>query len=489
MMKKLIEQNIYALITPATVLLSGVITSLLFTRLLNRTDFGIFTTLISFTLLFTGLSDLGLGYTFIKIVGESFHSKDGRAGFYIRYLLNLKLAALILVSLLLILFPAPLSKFFLHDEQFAYIMEMAGFLTILYSISQFVIYLFMALGRFEYSSLISFVFNFSKVVFPIALVLLFGSSLITLAVGVVLAFLLAAIASLLLFVFKFKENLAYKPAKSSVVSSFFFYSTVLSLASLLSGNIDSVMLNYFRGPGELALFTVSSSVIFLIVSLLPLSSTFLLSTLVQMEAKKETELQNRVFDRSIKYGLLASIPLSFLVYLTANRIVLFLWPQTYLLAGQPMRVLSPIIPLMFLNGICANVFMSKGKMKELTLIMFVTYLVTWIAGIYLISQYGLIGTAVTFLLWQIFQLTLLIAPSLKMLKLKFNMMHIIKPTLASVVIAAVIILLNTAISSTLLLFLIAGALFCVIYIPLLDADDKRLVNALLSFVKLGPLFR
>ncbi|NYZ78879.1 oligosaccharide flippase family protein, partial [Candidatus Micrarchaeota archaeon] len=369
MMKKLIEQNIYALITPATVLISGVITSLLFTRLLNRTDFGVFTTLVSFTLLFTGISDLGLANAFIKIVGESFHSKDGHAGFYVRYLLRWKLAALVFLSLLLIIFPAPISKFFLHDEKFTYIMEMTGFLTILYSVSQLVIYLFMALGRFEYSSMISLVFNFSKVVFPIALVLLFGPNLITIAVGVMLAFLLAAIISLLLFLFKFKENLAYKPTKTSAISSFFFYSTILSLASLLSGNIDSVMLNYFRGPDELALFTVSSSVIFLIVSILPLSSTFLLSTLVQMEAKKETELQSRVFDRSIKYGLLASIPLSFLVYLTANRIVLFLWPQSYLLAGQSLRALSPIIPLMFLNGICANVFMSKGKMKELTTIM------------------------------------------------------------------------------------------------------------------------
>jgi len=489
MMKKLIEQNIYALVTPATVLISGLVTSLLFTRLLNRTDFGVFTTLISFTLLFTGISDLGLANTFIKIVGESFHSKDGRAGFYVRYLLKWKLAALVLISLMLIIFPAPISKFFLHDEKFTYIMEMTGFLTILYSVSQFVVYLFMALGRFEYSSMISFVFNFSKVVFPVALVLLFGSSLITIVVGVMLAFLLAAIISLLLFLFKFKENLAYKPTKSSAISSFFFYSTILSLASLLSGNIDSVMLNYFRGPDELALFTVSSSVIFLIVSVLPLSSTFLLSTLVQMETKKETELQSRVFDRSIKYGLLASIPLSFLVYLTANRIVLFLWPQSYLLAGQSLRALSPIIPFMFLNGICANVFISKGKMKELTTIMFVTYMVTWLAGLYLISQYGLIGTSLTFLLWQMFQFILTIVPSLKMLKLKFNSMHLIKPTLASLVIAILITLLNTAVSSTLVLFLIAGVLFCIVYLPLLDADDKRLINALLSFVKLGPLFR
>ncbi|NYZ78883.1 polysaccharide biosynthesis C-terminal domain-containing protein, partial [Candidatus Micrarchaeota archaeon] len=145
--------------------------------------------------------------------------------------------------------------------------------------------------------------------------------------------------------------------------------------------------------------------------------------------------------------------------------------------------------LMFLNGICANVFMSKGKMKELTTIMFVTYVFTWLAGLYLISQYGLIGTSVTFLLWQIFQIALLLAPSLKMLKLKFNSMHLIKPILASLVIAILITLLNTAVSSTLVLFLIAGALFCIVYLPLLDADDKRLINALLSFVKLGPLFR
>jgi hypothetical protein len=128
-------------------------------------------------------------------------------------------------------------------------------------------------------------------------------------------------------------------------------------------------------------------------------------------------------------------------------------------------------------------------MKEFTTIMFVTYLVTWLAGLYLISQYGLIGTSLTFLLWQMFQFILTIVPSLKMLKVKFNSIHLIKPTLASLVIAILITLLNTAVSSTLVLFLIAGVLFCIAYLPLLDADDKRLINTLLSFVKLGPLFR
>ncbi len=233
---------------------------------------------------------------------------------------------------------------------------------------------------------------------------------------------------------------------------------------------------------------MSSSVVFLLVSLLPLSSTFLLSILVKMEAKKEMELQRRVFDRSIKYGLLASIPLSFLVYLTANRIIFFLWPQSYLPAAQSLRVLSPIIPFMFLNGICANLFMSKGKMKELTIIVFLTYLFTWLAGFYLISQYGLVGTALTFVLSQVFQFALLIRSSLRMLRIGFNKMHFLKPTLASILVAAVIILLNPLIGSTVVLFLIAGAIFCLVYLPLLDADDKRLINALLSFVKLGPLF-
>jgi O-antigen/teichoic acid export membrane protein len=488
MMKELLEQNIYALITPLTVLISGVVVSLLFTRLLNQTDFGVFSTLIAFTLLFAGISDLGTVNALITIAGKSFHSKDGHAGFYVRYLLTWKLAALVIVSLLLILFPAQLSQFFFHTEAYTYVMQTLSALTILYSISIFISNLFIATGRFEYSSLINIAFNGLKVLSPLILVLFFGSSLETIIIGVLLAFLLSALYSLWLFSSKFKQNLAYKPTKSSAVSSFFFFSTVLSLASLLSSNIDSIMLNYFRGPADLALFTVSSSVVFLLVSLLPLSSTFLLSTLVQMEAKKEADLQKRVFDRSIKYGLLAAIPLSFLVYLTANRIILFLWPLNYLPAAQALRVLSPIVPLMFLSGICLNVFMSKRKMKDLTLAIFLAYVLTWLSGLYLISQYGLSGTAITFVLSQVFQLALLIQPSLKMLKLKFNPMHILKPTLASLIIALVVILLNPLVNSTIMLFLIAGVLFCLVYFPLLDDDDKRLANALLSYVKIGPLF-
>ena len=488
MMKKLLEQNIYALVSPVTVLISGVIISLLFTRLLDRTDFGVFSTIVAFTLLFSGISDLGIAVTLIKIAGQSFHSRDGHAGFYVHYLLEWKLAALVIVSLLIIIFPAQLSMFFFHDERYTYVMQTLSALTILYSISTFINYLFNAIGRFEYSSLINIAFNGSKVLLPLILVLFFGPSLATITVGLLLAFILTALASLMLFFSKFKENLAYKPTKSSEINSFFFFSTVLGFASMLSSNIDSIMLNYFRGPSDLALFTVSSSVVFLFVSLLPLSSTFLLSTLVQMEARKETELQKRIFDRSIKYGLLAAIPLSFMVYLTANRIILFLWPLNYLPAAQSLRLLSPIIPLMFLSGICGNIFMSKGKMKEFSTIMFITYVFTWLSGLYLISQYGLDGTAITFVLWQIFQLALLIKPSLKMLKMSFNPMHILKPALASIIVAAVIILLNPLVGNTAALFLIAGAIFCIVYFPLLDADDKRLANALLSYIKLGPLF-
>ncbi len=251
MMKELIEQNIYALITPVTVLISGVVVSLLFTRLLSQTDFGVFSTLIAFALLFTGIGDLGVSNTLIKIVGESFHSRDGHAGFYVRYLLRWKLATLILISMALILFPASLAKFFLHDEQFTYVMQTLGALTILYSVSMFINYLFVAIGRFEYSSLISMAFNGSKVVFPLILVLLFGSNLVTITAGVLLAFLLATIAALLLFIFRFKVDLTYVPTKTRKINSFFFFSAILTMASLLSSNIDSIMLNYFRGPMNL----------------------------------------------------------------------------------------------------------------------------------------------------------------------------------------------------------------------------------------------
>ena len=490
MIKELIEQNIYALLNPVAVLVAGVIISLLFTRLLPPAEFGVFTTLLAFSVLFAGLSDLGVQNTLIKMAGGSFHSKDGHAGFYVRYLLKWKLAALAVISLPLLAFPREFAQIFLHNGDFAYIMQAAALLAILYSICQFVTFLFIATGRFEYQSLISFVLNGSKVLFPLVIIYLFGPNLFLITLGVLASFLFGAFVSLAIFKVRFKGDMRSSPPKNlAPANSFLFYSTIIALSSYLLLNLDSLLLNYFRGPEELAFFRVSNSIIQLIILLLPLSSTFLLSVLVKMEARKETELQKKLLDRSIKYGLLIAIPISFLIFLTSNRIILFLWPVTYLPAARSLMILSIMIPFMSICSIYSSLLMSKGKMRELTLIMFSTYLLTWLAGAYLVSSYGLSGTAVTFVLSNIFQFVLLIRYSLRMLKMSLNPMHIIKPLLASLITAALIIFLNQTVSNTVLLFLVSGAFFCVIYLPLLDADDKKLANALLSFVKLGPIFR
>jgi O-antigen/teichoic acid export membrane protein len=226
----------------------------------------------------------------------------------------------------------------------------------------------------------------------------------------------------------------------------------------------------------------------MLLTLLPFSSTFMLSFLVRMEAKKEKELQKIFFDRSIKYGLLASIPLSFLVYLTANRIIFFFWPQSYMPSAISLRILSLLIPFNLLSSICISLFMSKGRMKELTINTFIFYLFTWSIGLYLIPKYGLVGTALTFVLSAILQAIVLVRLSLKTLGMRINPIHLLKPALASVIITLVILILNPIIKSTILLFVIAGALFCVAYLPLLDADDKKLINTLLSLAKLGSLF-
>ncbi|MCX6776240.1 MAG: oligosaccharide flippase family protein [Candidatus Micrarchaeota archaeon] len=489
MMKKLIEQNIYALLTTVTVLASGLIISLVFTRLLPPVEFGIFLTIISFTMLFTGISDLGVPNTLIKIAGESFHSNEGCAGFYVRYLLKWKLAALIIVGSALLLFSGEFAKLFLHDAGLAYVMQAVAVLVILYSVIQFISYLFISIGKLEYQSLISFILNGSKVLFPLVLILILGPSLTTVTFGVLLSFSLAAVASVILWFLRFKKDLGCAiPRSTRAVNSFLFYSTVISLSSYLLMNIDSLLLNYFSGPQELAFFRVGYSVVSTLAALLPISSTFLLSSLVQMEARKERELQKKLFERSIKYGMLASIPLLFLVHLTANRVILFFWPSSYAPAALVLRILSISLPFTFLNGVCGSLFMSKGRMKELTINMVIFYLVTWAIGLYLIQSYGLVGTAVTIVLSAIIQSVVLLRFSLKLLGTHLNPAHFIKPALLSLIIAFAIIVLNPVIKSTMLLFIIAGALFCISYLPLLDADDKKLINALLSIVNLGPLF-
>jgi len=489
MMKKLIEQNIYALLTTATVLASGLIISLVFTRLLPPVEFGIFLTIISFTMLFTGISDLGVPNTLIKIAGESFHSKEGCAGFYVRYLLKWKLAALIIVSSALLLFSGEFAKLFLHDAGLAYVIQAVAALVILYSVIQFICYLFISIGRLEYQSLVSFILNGSKVLFPLVLILVLGPSLTAVTFGVLLSFSLAAVASVILWFLRFKKDLGCAiPRSTRAVNSFLFYSTVISLSGYLLANIDSLLLNYFSGPQELAFFRVGYSVVSTLAALLPISSTFLLSSLVQMEARKERELQKKLFERSIKYGMLASIPLLLLVYLTANRVILFFWPSSYAPAALALRILSISLPFTFLNGICGSLFMSRGRMKELTINMAIFYLVTWAIGLYLIQSYGLVGTAVTIVLSAIIQSVVLLRFSLRLLGTHLNPAHFIKPALLSLIIAFAIIVLNPVIKSTMLLFIIAGALFCISYLPLLDADDKKLMNALLSIVNLGPLF-
>ncbi|MBI5158749.1 oligosaccharide flippase family protein [Candidatus Micrarchaeota archaeon] len=482
MLERVLKQNFFAVSSQAFVLVFGAAFTIAFAHLLSKEEFGLLSTFVALAMLAVNLSDVGVQQTAVRFFGRSFFAKDGKAGFYFWHLLKIKLAASLVVCALVLVFSSQLAEIVLHDASLVFVFQLIGMAAFVYTFVHYAGFLFSAVNKYEFVSLSSLCLNALKLAVPLAVVYFMGANAFNAIVGVSLSFVLALAVYFAIFLYLFNGKLeAKKQGDAKPVDDFLFYSAVTAFVGYLFSNSDILLINYFSNSEQVALYRAAQVILNAIFAAIPVSTTFLYSFFVEMEAKKRGDVQAKMFDRMLKYGAMFLIPLTFYLVFFAPEIM-GIYPRGYAESVPALQFFALAIFFVFVQNVSTTMLYTKAMVKKITVLTLALSLLMIVFNIALIPKLGFLGASITYVVaYGAVSIASLVLASC-LLKLKISSKHVVKPLAISLVVTVALSQLRANVNPFVLLAATPFA-FAVAYLILLDEEDKQLMQRIIRFVR------
>ena len=244
--------------------------------------------------------------------------------------------------------------------------------------------------------------------------------------------------------------------------------------------IDSVMLSIIVGNTAVGIYNAAYRLIFVflsfyavyIMAIFPVMSNFFVN------AKESLKFAS---NRSIKYMLIISIPISIGITMLADKIILLIYGTAYITSILALQILVWTIIFMFVNGICGNLLGAINKQPVMTKITALAAVLNIGLNLFLIPTYSFIGASAATVITEFTILPILIYV---LLKTNYLDRSILKG-LPSIVVSNIIMIVVIYYLRDLNLFLvvIVGALvyFAAIFATrALDEQDISIFKSILN---------
>lgn len=172
---------------------------------------------------------------------------------------------------------------------------------------------------------------------------------------------------------------------------FFGMTAVTSIYTML----DSSMLGFLSSDYEVGLYTASTKMSHMVLSLLTAITSVLLPRMTSYVQDGNTEKFKDLCSKSANILILISVPMIFGLCILAKPIIIFLCGEDYLPAIPAMIVISPIILIISLGSLCgAQILPSLGKEKVSLFSYIAGACINIILNFSLIPHYGALGAGI-----------------------------------------------------------------------------------------------
>ncbi len=430
---------------------------------LGVNDFGVYSFVFSFVILFTTFSELGVG---VLIFREISKSKER-----VRQLLGdaLSIKFFLSTAVFLIIAAAIFSLNALEPQkyprQLILLTLVAALSMLLDSFAALFRMVFFAFEKMEYDFYANMAYKGFLLVAAFSLLFLgFGlweivlATLVASAINLLTSFLLCTkklIVPKIEFNFRRQLNLVLLSVPFCMAGIF----------SSIYGNIDMFLLSLFRGTADVAYYSAATRLVNSL-SLIPATiTTSIFPVMALLFARKDNSL-SLVIERISKYLLMIILPVAFGTTLLAARIIGFFYPampgNNFAPAALALQILVWFSVFGFVNLVFLNALNSTAFEKRNALIFGLTVLVNIIANLLLIPPFGFAGAAASMVISEaVFFILAYSAISKRLCKINFFLVTA-KPFVAAIAMSAFIHLffgLN--------LFLLAASAAVVYFIALL----------------------
>jgi len=211
---------------------------------------------------------------------------------------------------------------------------------------------------------------------------------------------------------------------------------VLSLISVLYGNVIVIFLRYFTNDYQVGIFSAAqkiNSFLFIVPQML-MSAIFPAFSSIYKESKAKMA---KIYDFAYRTVLVFSFPFAVFVIGFSKQIIMTIYGNKYMDSVLPFQILALIIfnSVGYINGAALN---AIGEEKYFTKIFGLTVILTIMLSIIFISHYGIIAASLILVFGAFLGFIIYSKKAFNLLGIKFPFRTFIKISLISIVLSIVI---------------------------------------------------
>ncbi|NCC70169.1 flippase [bacterium] len=469
--KKVAENSAIQMIGKIFSMIFGVVGIGIITRYLGQEGFGKYTTIITFTQIFTVFLDLGLSnVTLKKISHENDENTENIISkiFTLRFFLNF---LIFLAPVVVFLFP-----YSSDIKQGILISSFAFFFTNLIQI--LVVLLQKKLNTISY--VIGEVF--SKLIFLLSVIYVVTNSL---ELKHILIF--SILSNFVYFINVFIGARKYSKIKFKIDIKFWKDSLIMCwpfalsiILNLIYFRGDTFILSLLKPQADVGIYGAAYKVLE-IYDMFPILFVNLVLPILDRSYKNgDFERFKRIIQKIFDFFLMISIPLIFGGILLSKDIIILVAGEKFMKAGGVLQILIIAMSIITFGALFCGLVIAVNKQKRMTIGYMVAAILSIIGYSLLIPKYSYYGAAITTVIVELIVTVFAIIIFKKETKFLPSIKSIYKIILSSIIMFVFIYLLKYELNLDIFITLPSGIIIYFIVLYLTGGINKEIVNELKS---------
>jgi len=257
---------------------------------------------------------------------------------------------------------------------------------------------------------------------------------------------------------------------------------LLGFLGLIYFRIDIIILSWLKGDEVVGWYNAAYGLLIGLI-FLPDSLVTALFPVMSRYYKNSEQALKLTYQKSIKYLFILGLPIATGVIILANKIILFLYGQAYVMAVPALQILGWAILLIFINAPLGRLLFSIDKQKDVLALSLITVSANIILNLLMIPKLSYIGSGIATFLSEVLS-SLIFFSFLTKFSFKFSLIQLVLKPLVACLLMIIFLCVFKQINLFLLIFL-AGCIYTMVLFitKTFDQDDEYLLKRIFQKVK------
>lgn len=377
-----VKNSLYQFSTSLIGKLGSLIFIVIIARLLMPELFGLYSLALSTILIFTALSNLGVGTALVRFISKQLSKRKPNTKGYYDYLIKIKFVLTLLASLILISSAYWISNIY-YNKPIFFALLAGGLYIFANSFTGFFSALYHSFNNFKKILIEESIFQISRLILIPLIVLFslnFSEKILFLNIFLALSFCYLIGLTFLLFKKPVLKGKELNKKQKKQIKKFILPLTVIVLAGVFFGYIDMIMLGHFVDSEFIGYYSVAFALVGSVIAFLGFSAV-----LFPIFSRLGGKRLERALKKSIKMIIPISLIVIFFTVLLAPFIIRIIYGTEYLDSTLLLRMLSLLVFSGPLTAIYTTYFVSKGNTKLIAKLLVSTTIINIILNYVLIS--------------------------------------------------------------------------------------------------------